>query len=70
MRASTGPIELALGYEKTDLGLRAPKLETLVLKKIILLQIFKFIAKSLMVGPVNKFLSPDLALQGLDLAQI
>ena len=34
MRASTKPIKLALGQEKADMGLGAPKLKTLVLKKL------------------------------------
>jgi len=37
------------------MGLGAPKLETLVLKKIKLLQIFRFIAKFLMVGLIKIF---------------
>ena len=60
------------------MGLEAPKLETLVLKKIILLKIFRFIEKSLMVGlakifgtryclPGHRFVSkhPDLLEENL-----
>ena len=55
MRASTRLNRTSVGLGEGRSGLRSPKHETLVLKKIILLQIFRFIAKYLMVGLVKRF---------------
>ena len=55
MRASTRPNRTNVGLGESRSGFRSPKLETLVLKNIILLQIFRFIAKPLMVGLVKRF---------------
>lgn len=56
MRASTRPNRTSVGLGEGRSGLKSPKTwNPCSEKKIILLQIFRFIAKYLMVGLVKRF---------------